>query len=155
MINVETIAAAFAVQAVVMGVFGFWAQQMQRPAHKWVTIGLYVSCLAFFLPAAVEIMGRPKPMYLEFLRGGETEVIAFVSNQGESIYLWLRAPGDPEPIAYSLPWSDRLARSLHDLRGNIANGEGVGIDLSYQYSWDDSDVLHPLPQLMLPPKLDR
>lgn len=67
------------------------------------------------------LMGKPKPVEWTFQRNAmdfmaEAEVIAARLVENEAIYVWLDLVDDDEPSAYRLPWSEPMARSLHEAR---------------------------------------
>lgn len=123
-----------------------------------------VLCAGLLMPAAyvamVELMGRPKPVWLDWLggpahAGGDAEVLAEQMREGEAIYLWLRLPGAAEPVAYRLPWDEQAARALHEARRQTEkSGVAVRMRREGRESTEESEPLfYPEPQRALPPKL--
>jgi hypothetical protein len=77
--------------------------------------------LVLIVPVAIvgvhELLGRPKPAALEWVRdfpGGAT-VIGYRLQEPEAIYLWLVFPDETEPRAYALPWNLGTAEQLQDV----------------------------------------
>lgn len=124
-----------------------------------VKLGVLV-LFVLWLPAlwfgAGELLGRPKPVRLEWWRQNvaEAEVLASRLREGEGIWLWLALPDTVEPRAYRLPWDRGLAEALLEARRRAeAAGTGVAVRLPFQPSLDDREpMFYPLPQPALPPK---
>ncbi len=119
-----------------------------------------LAILAVFLPAmwagTAELLGRPKPVGLEWWRDGGSSATLLGSRieEGRAIYLWLLLDGEPEPRSYALPWSRSLAEALLQAeRQAEANGTGVMVRRPFEPSLDDREpMFHALPQPALPPK---
>ena len=83
----------------------------------WVRIGAVVIA-ALFMPAAyvgvIELLSRPKPVTLEWLRQGTSEatVLGTRIDENTAIHVWLELPGEDEPRAYVLPWNRSLAERI-------------------------------------------
>lgn len=104
----------------------------------------------------LELLGRPKPIELEWGRGDlrEAEVLAADVREGQAIYLWLRRDGAGEPLSYRLPWSLDQAKSLLDAtRQAEASGTVTLMRRPFSESSDDAEPLfYAAPQAALPPK---
>ena len=80
---------------------------------------LALATTVMFLPAAyaslTQLLGRPKPVDLEwtYRMADEATVLSTQLIEGKAIYLWLRLPDVEEPLSYTLPWNEQLARQLH------------------------------------------
>ena len=63
-----------------------------------------------------ELMSRPKPVSLEWVRGqdGPLKVAASHFRENEAIYLWVVFKGQTEPRAYRLPWNLEMAKQLRE-----------------------------------------
>lgn len=63
-----------------------------------------------------ELMSRPKPVSLEWVRGqdGPLTVAASHFRENEAIFLWVVFKGETEPRAYRLPWSLEMAKQLRE-----------------------------------------
>jgi hypothetical protein len=85
--------------------------------HKptWISVAGFVPLIVFIFLTGGEIVGTPKPLVFEWraTEGDEVEIIAFRLREGVAIYLWVEGIGNA-PRAYTLPWNDDNARSLHE-----------------------------------------
>lgn len=77
-------------------------------------LGLTAMLMVTAYSGLTELMSRPKPATLEWLRAGSTPATVTASHlrENEAIYLWLVFEGETEPRAYSLPWNMDIARQL-------------------------------------------
>lgn len=116
---------------------------------------------ALFVPLAyasvVELLSRPKPLDLEWIRtaGADTKVLGADLREGERIYLWLRVPGVDEPRAYALPWDQKLAEQLHRAQ-HEASEQGTEVRARNLFrkapKGEEKPVFYARPQEALPPK---
>lgn len=69
-----------------------------------------------------ELMSRPKPVSLEWVRGqdGPLKVAASHLRENEAIYLWVIFKGESEPRAYRLPWNLEMAKQLREAQRRAA-----------------------------------
>ncbi len=119
-----------------------------------------LAAAALFLPigylALADLLSRPKPASLEWLRGQtpEAQVLASSLEEGRAIYVWLRLAGVAEPRAYSLPWSRSAAEQLQQAtRDAEAAGTGVVMRMPFERSLDDRQPrFYAPPQPAAPPK---
>lgn len=140
--------------AFVLANVAVWAPRRLR-----VKLGALITA-AVFLPmtyfALSEMLGRPKPVATEWLRGAlaEATVLGSQMQEGKAIYLWLALEGTAEPRAYALPWSEKLARQLHGARRSAeASGTRVKMRLPFENSLDRRDrVFYAAPQSAPPEK---
>jgi hypothetical protein len=127
-----------------------------RPARR--LRALLAACL--FMPLAyggfAELLGKPKPVTLEWWlgRAPEATVLASSLREGRSIHLWLQLDGVDEPRAYVLPWSRHLAEQLQATeRAAAEDGSGVRMRLPFEPTLDDREPrFYALPQPAPPPK---
>jgi hypothetical protein len=91
------------------GIFGLFCI-MRRPG--WLAIILFASTLLICYFSTIELMGRPKPVQYEVTKYQIQTVIAWRMVFKERIFLWVAVDGVDEPIAYVLPWDDKMAESL-------------------------------------------
>ncbi len=146
--------AALGGLAFILANLAVWAPRKLR-----VKLGALITA-AVFLPTAYfslsEMLGRPKPVAAEWLRGAlaEATVLGSQMQQGQAIYLWLTLEGTDEPRAYALPWSEKLARQLHGARRSAeASGTRVKMRLPFEDSLDRRDrVFYAAPQSPPPEK---
>jgi len=135
------------------------AVSIWSPRALWVKIGA-LAITALFLPATyvsvVELLGRPKPIALEWKRAelAEAKVLAADLREGESIHLWLSVAGTGEPRAYVLSWDQKLAEQLHRAqREAAARGTAVNAKNLFSQGRDDQRPLfYAQPQPVRPPK---
>lgn len=129
------------------------------PRRLRVKLGALITA-AVFLPMTYfslsEMLGRPKPVATEWLRGAlaEATVLGSQMQEDKAIYLWLALEGTAEPRAYALPWSEKLARQLHGARRSAeASGTRVKMRLPFENSLDRRDrVFYAAPRSPPPEK---
>ena len=127
------------------------------PRAVWIKI-VALAIAALLMPTAyaglVQLLGKPKPVTLEWATVPEATVLAATMVEGEAIYLWLQFDEVPEPRAYVLPWSTERARQL-DQATRQAGSEGTAVRMRRLFE-PDPDANEPLfyakPQPALPPK---
>ncbi len=134
--------------AFILANIAVWAPRRLR-----VRLGALITA-AVFLPTAYfslsEMLGRPKPVAAEWLRGAlaEATVLGSQMQEGKAIYLWLTLEGTDEPRAYSLPWNEQAARQLQGAqRSAKSNGSHVRMRLPFERSLDRREqVFYAAPQ---------
>lgn len=121
------------------------------------TLGLTAMLMLTAYTGLTELLSRPKPATLEWLRGGATSatVTASYFRENEAIYLWLVFKGEVEPRAYSLPWSIEMARELRRAQREAAARQSkVKMKSLLTGNGDPSKpVFHVPPRPAPPPKL--
>ena len=126
------------------------------PALKSAALGIAALLIASGYIGFVELLGKPKPVDLEWFRAGakSARVIAARLNEGKAIYLWLEIDGDDLPRAYVLPWSLKRALELQKaMRQAKARGTGVRMRRPFGRSKNKKKpVFHAIPQVARPPK---
>ncbi len=145
---------AFVVIAASLAGIAIWA-----PRAVLIKVGALVLA-ALLMPTAyaslVELLGRPKPVTLEWAMGAvpEATVLGASMRENEAIYLWLRFDGIPEPIAYVLPWNMETAKQLQQAMAQAeADGTVVRMRRPFESDRDPSEPLfYAEPQPPLPTK---
>ncbi len=126
-------------------------------AARTGALGLAAALMLTSYAGFAELMSRPKPATLEWLRAGTSPATVAASHmrENEAIYLWLVFKGETEPRAYSLPWNLDMARQLRraeqqarKLRSNVTM-----TSLRMRKSNESGPVFHVPPRPPLPPKL--
>lgn len=156
----DSLTILFAVSVVVTALLG--AIAIRAPRQLAIRSGAVVLAgllMATAYAAYAELMGRPKPISLEWAARNATEatVVAADMREGEAIYLWLQLDEAPAPRAYALPWSLEAARELHQAQGEAAE-EGTEVRMSgpFQETEEGGErMFYAEPQKPLPPKLTR
>lgn len=140
--------------ALVLGIFVFSALPRAGVARRVATVGVFVTLIAVVYGGGVEVLGRAKPMRLEWRDATEAQVVGAVPVENEGIYVWLSMPGSPQPIAYVLPWSLKDAEQLQTAMSKAeADGTAVQMTWSTDASRDESKpMFYALPQPALPLK---
>lgn len=107
--------------------------------------------------AFADLLGRPKPVALEWAAGntGDAVVLAADIREGEAIFLWLKSEEVPEPRAYMLPWSMKMAKQL---RRASVEAERKGAEVRVRGRLQDrleeqEKMFYVPPPPPLPPKL--
>lgn len=142
-----------AVAAALAGIT-LWAR-----VRRWAKVTvLVVTCAWFVLAygALADLLSRPKPVGLEFVRSEvpEAQVLAGRIVENEAIYVWLGFDNDQQPRAYQLPWDRELAEELREaLAEGEANGTQAVMRLPFERSFDDLEPrFYAMPQPRLPLK---
>jgi hypothetical protein len=154
MAELAVLTAVAGLLAALLANIGIWS-----PRKVWVKVAAIVAAAAF-LPVAyaglAELLGRPKPMSLEWAGGdlNDATVLDVQMRDGEAIYLWLGFEGVVEPRSYVLPWDDKMARELHEAaRAAEENGTDVRMQLQFEFSLDQQQLrFYASPQARRPPK---
>lgn len=146
---------AAAVLVAILANIALWSPRRLR-----VKLGALVTA-AVFLPlgyvAIVSLLGLPKPLDLEWFPPSEddTTVLASQLREDEAIYIWVQRPDAVEPRAYVLPWSEQLARQLHEAQRS-AETEGGTVQANLKAKKKNADpaerMFYSTPPPPPPPK---
>lgn len=117
-------ALVFILAALAFALAGAWGRR------RWPLVLLYAASLASGGWLMLTLWRGPMPVRFEW-RSGDAEVIATDWIEGETIWLWLRWPGDDEPRAYRLPWSKPIAEAVERGKAEAAEGEGEGLSATF------------------------
>lgn len=142
------------VVALGLGSVAIWAPR--RLMAKAAALGLFVLFLPLGFAGWSDLLSRPKPVGLEWLRGqaDEATVLAGSIREGAEIYVWLQLDDVGEPRAYALPWNQQQAEQLQKaLQDAEAGGSGVRMRLPFEPTLDpEKPRFYAMPQPMLPQK---
>lgn len=131
-----------------------WSRRMLWA--KLSAIGLTVMLFAGGYVTMVELLGRPKPIEVEWAGHdlGKARVIAAEMREDVAIYLWLGVEGTDAPVSYVLPWSRQAAEQLNGaLRDAEEQGGEVEMREPFEATPDDADpMFYAAPETPLPPK---
>lgn len=131
-----------------------WSRRMLLA--KSAAIVLTVGLVGTGYSTTVELLGRPKPVDIEWSGHdlAEARVIAAEMREDVAIYVWLGIDGEEEPRSYVLPWSDEAAQQLHGAMQQ-AEEEGGEVQMSqpFESSRDEQEpMFYATPIEALPPK---
>ncbi len=115
--------------ALLLGAFIFVILPHAGVARRALSVGIFVMLIAVVYIGASELLGRPKPLALEWRDVAKAQVLSAVPVENEAIYVWLTMPGSPEPRAYVLPWSQSAAQQLQDAMGK-AEADGTAVEMA-------------------------
>lgn len=140
--------------ALLLGGFVFLILPHAGLGRRALSVGVFVALIAVVYGGGIELLGRPKPLRLEWRDAADAQVVGAVPVEDEAIYVWLVTPTSPEPRAYVLPWSVQVAQQLQDaLNQAAATGTGVRMTMPFELSLDDREPLfYAMPQPAMPPK---
>jgi hypothetical protein len=140
--------------ALLLGAFIFVILPHAGVARRTLSVGIFLALIAVVYIGASELLGRPKPLGLEWRDVAKAQVLSGVPVENEAIYLWLTVPGSPEPRAYVLPWSQNAAQQLQDATGKAeADGTAVEMTMPSDTGLDTrAPMFYALPQPPLPVK---
>lgn len=128
-------------------------------ASRAGALGLTAMLMLTAYTGLTELMSRPKPATLEWLRGGASPATVTASHlrENEAIYLWLVFEGESEPRAYSLPWNMEIARQLRRAERQAAARQSKVKMKSLLTGKNNPSgpVFHVPPRPAPPPKLAR
>lgn len=129
------------------------------PRSVWVKLSALVLSALLMATAytgLVELLGKPKPVNMEWAAATvpEVTVVAALPREDKAIYLWLRFDDSPEPRAYVVPWSREIAEQLQRAtRRAVAEGTEVCMRRPFESTPDANEpVFYAEPQPALPPK---
>ncbi|MCW2243480.1 hypothetical protein [Azospirillum canadense] len=128
-----------------------WARNRMARA---IILGLFALMLPAAYAAPATLLGRAKPVTLEWLGSHvqEAKVLSATLVENEAIYLtllWEHAPN-----LYRLPWDRRMAEQLQEAQKEAQrNGTQPMMRLPFERSWDDREPrFYALPQPKMPDK---
>ena len=123
-----------------LGTFIFLILPHAGLARRTLSVGIFVLLIAVVYGGAIELLGRPKPVRLEWRDAADAEVLSAVPVENEAIYVWLVMPDSLEPRAYVLPWSVQAAQQLQEAMSQAeAEGTAVRMTLPFEPSLDDRE----------------
>jgi len=145
---------AAAIFALLLGAYIFIVLPRARLARRALAVGIFFVLIGLVYGGSVELLGRPKPLRLEWRDAAKAQVVSAVPVENEAIYLWLAMPGSLEPRAYVLPWSIEAAQQLQDAMGKAeANSTGVEMAMPTKGDLDNGEpMFYARPQPTLPAK---
>lgn len=129
------------------------------PRAMWLklsALGLSGLMMATAYTGLVNLLGRPKPVNLEWALATVPDAIVLgaTMRENEAIYLWLKFEDNPEPLSYALPWNLETAKKLQKaMRQAEGNGTKVRMRKPFERSLNRAEpMFYAEPQLALPPK---
>ncbi|HUL05072.1 MAG TPA: hypothetical protein VLV76_01995 [Candidatus Acidoferrum sp.] len=148
------ILSAFAF-ALLLGGFIFLVLPRGRLWQRTASAALFILLVAVVYGGSAELLGRPKPMRLEWRDPQHAQVLGSSMRENDAIYVWLQFDDGSEPRAYRLPWSIETAQQLQTAtQEGEANGTGVQMTMSAGDSGLDQrePKFYATPQAALPDK---
>ena len=129
------------------------------PRGLWLklsALGLSGLMMATAYTGLVHLLGRPKPVNLEWMLAAvpDATVLGATMRENEAIYLWLRFKDNPEPQSYVLPWNLEQAKELQKaMRQARGRGTKVRMRKPFERSLDRAEpMFYAEPQPALPLK---
>ena len=140
--------------ALLLGAFVFLILPRAGLARRTLSVGMFVVLIAVVYGGCIELLGRPKPLRLEWRDAADAEVVSAVPVENKAIYVWLIMPDSSEPCAYVLPWSLQAAQQLQEAMSQAeADGTAVRMTMPFESSLDDREpMFYAMPQPAMPPK---
>ena len=140
--------------ALLLGILIFAVLPRGRVWQRTVAATAYVLLVAIVYGGSIDLLGRPKPVRLEWRDLQEAQVLGSSLRENQAIYVWLQASPDSEPLSYALPWDMKMAQQLQTaMEEGEANGTGVQMNLSKETGQDTREpMFYALPQPALPDK---
>lgn len=139
-----------------LGVLIVWARRSWLVKAQGIAAVLVLLGVSYL--ALADLIGRPKPIALEWLADGrEVDVLAAVPIEGVAIYVYILTEGFDEPLSIVIPWSQQAAQQLQDAQEKAEGEKGEGgegrVKMRFEYSLDPQEpMFYPMPQQALPPK---
>lgn len=142
--------------ALLLGSFVFLVLPRGRFWWRTVSASLYVVLLGLVYGGAVEMLGQPKPVRLEWRSDmAEADLLGASLKEGQAIYVLLQFPDAAAPRYYEFPWSQKMAEQIQKAqREGQANGTGVKMKTAKGQAGDDprEPMFYAMPQPALPDK---
>lgn len=127
---------------------------------RTLVVALFIAMLPVSYVAYSDLIGRPKPIAVEWVRSNieEAKVIGYVLLEDQGIYLYLGIPGDKEPMSYKLPWDTKTAEKIQKA-GEAARKQDTDLmvrnpfGIPYEKSLEERErMFYPRPQPKSPDK---
>jgi hypothetical protein len=140
--------------ASLLGAFIFLILPRAGLARRTLSVSIFVLLIAVVYGGSIELLGRPKPLRLEWRDAADAEVVSAVPVENKAIYVWLIMPDSSEPCAYVLPWSLQTAQQLQEAMSQAeADGTAVRMVMPFESSLEDREpMFYAMPQPAMPPK---
>lgn len=84
------------------------------PNGRWKVAAVltFIAMTGTVFAGSFELLGKPKPISLEFRNLKGSTILAYTFVEGTAIYLWLDRNG--VPMTFVLPWSTEQAQDIQD-----------------------------------------
>lgn len=140
--------------ALLLGAFIFLVLPHGRLWQRTASATLFGVLVAVVYAGSAELLGRPKPMRLEWHDTQHAQVLGASMRENDAIYVWLQLDGQSEPRAYRLSWSIQAAQQLQTaMQEGEANGTGVQMSMTGDNGRDQREPkFYATPQSPLPDK---
>jgi hypothetical protein len=140
--------------ALLLGAFIFLILPRAGLVRRALSVGIFVLLIALVYGGSIELLGRPKPLRLEWRDAADARVVSALPVENEAIYVWLMMSESSEPCAYALPWSLQAAQQLQEAMSQAeAAGTTVRMTMPFEASLDDREpMFYAMPQPAMPPK---
>jgi hypothetical protein len=139
--------------ALVLGTLIFLVLPQASVAGRAVSVGIFLALLAMVYGGATELLGRPKPIVLEWQSISNSQILGAFPVENKAIYVWVMVPKSSEPRAYLLPWSQEVAQHLQNAM-NEAETNGTAVEMTINGDTDNQGqpMFYAKPQPPLPAK---
>ena len=124
-----------AIYALLLGAYIFLVLPQAGPLRRVTSVGLFLILICVVYGGATELLGRPKPLWLEWRTADRAQVVSAVPVENQAIYLWITVPASPEPRTYVLPWSQEAAQQLQNAM-NEAEADGTQVEMAMALAGD-------------------
>jgi hypothetical protein len=140
--------------ALLLGTFVFLILPRAGLARRALSVGIFVLLIAVVYGGSIELLGRPKPLRLEWRDAADAQLVSAVPVENVAIYVWLIMPHASEPSAYVLPWSVQVAQQLQEAMSQAeAEGTAVRMTRASESSLDEREpMFYAMPQPAMPEK---
>lgn len=146
----------FAIEVVIAAsLVGVIIHGQDRLPLKLAALGLGGVAMVTTWFALVDLLSRPKPIALEHRPALLAEAVLLAGHivEEEAIHVWLQLDAEPEPRAYTLPWSRQRAEELQRaLAGASVDGSTVMMSMAGPQVDEAEPLFYALPPPPLPPK---
>lgn len=137
----------------VLVLIGLWSAR--HGVARLLMVGLFTGLMALVFSGSSSLLGRPKPVALEWLqpRAEEATILSGHLIEHRGIYLTL-VWGDSEPRLYVMPWDQQAAEQLQQALSEAEqNGTQTMMKRPFEANQDEQQPLfYALPQPKLPDK---
>ncbi len=122
------------------------------PKGRWkiAAVLTFIALTGTVFAGSFELLGRPKPISLEFHDLKGSTILAYTLVEGEAIFLWIDRNG--EPLTIVLPWSTQSAQEVQDavegagkIGGTAALGDKIDGVPDAPDNGEIAQIVPPLP----------
>jgi hypothetical protein len=121
--------------------------------RRWGGPAVFGAMVGLMFALTFLSLGAPRPGWLYTAWGPDVEVLSATWEEGKTIWVWVRFPGQTAPVSIALPWSEGQAENLHrGIEGAMDTGGTVEIQLGGATGPEAPSAVHVQPPPAMPLK---